>query len=128
MLADFSQEGGVVEQVIEGVRDLLNVEIDVALVVLVSGGMQDVVPSFSLLAEDDNQGVKILDEQRQFQLDDVYAEILLDGGGVVQLVNVVPQVRLHRVADARVRQDVHQRAVAVHLPALADVHLLLPLH
>lgn len=61
LLADFSKEGSIVEQVIEGVCNLLNVEVDVALIVLVSGRMKDVVPSLSFLAEDNDKSIEIFD-------------------------------------------------------------------
>lgn len=65
LLADFSQEGGVVEQIIQRVGDLLNIQVDVTLVIFVAGWMQDVIPPFPFLAQDDDQSIQIFDQQRQ---------------------------------------------------------------
>lgn len=59
LFADLSEEGGVVEQVVEGVGNLFDVEVDVALVVFVAGRVHDVVPAFSLLAQDYYQSIQV---------------------------------------------------------------------
>lgn len=61
MLADFSKEGSIVEQIIERVSYLFNIEVDVALIVLVSGWMKDVVSSLSFFAEDNDESIQIFD-------------------------------------------------------------------
>lgn len=44
-----SHEGGVVEEIIERVCDLFDVEIDIALKVLIPGGMKNIISSLSML-------------------------------------------------------------------------------
>lgn len=65
LLADFSEEGGVVEQIIQRVGDLLNIQVDVTFVIFVASWMQDVIPPFSFLAQDYDQSIQIFDQQRQ---------------------------------------------------------------
>lgn len=64
----------------------------------------------------------------QFLFDDLVVQVLLNRRGVVQLVYVVADVGFQGVAQVTTFEDLHQHLVAMHLPALSDVHDVLALN
>jgi hypothetical protein len=90
--------------------------------------MHYLVAAYAFLGQDHDQRVQVVDQQGQLQVYYFNAEILLDVGGVVELVDVVAEVGLEGVAQPRALQYLHQGGVAVHLATLADVDLVASLH
>ena len=83
LLPQLSQKGLIHEQVIHRVGNLLDIQVDVALKIFVSNRMHNSKSAISLLRQNYNQSVQILDQQRQLQSNDVHTQILLYLSGVV---------------------------------------------
>lgn len=125
---EYANEGGVGLEVVEGEDNLFDVEVDVGVVVLEASGVDEFVLALSVFDEDADEDVEVVDNEGDLLADDLGAEVLLDFGGVVEFVDVLAEVGFEGVANGAVLEHLHQVHVAMHLPALADVHVVLALH
>ena len=122
-----ADEGGIGLEVVEREDNLFDVEVDVSVIVLETCGMYEFVLALPVFDQNADEDVEVVDNERDLLADDLGAEVLLDFGGVVELVDVLAEVRLEGVADGAVLEHLHQVHIAMHLSALADVHVVLAL-
>ncbi len=124
---EYADEGGIGLEVVEGEDDLFDVEVDVGVVVLEASGVDEFVLALAVFDQDADEDVEVVDDEGDLLADDLGAEVLLDFGGVVELVDVLAEVRFEGVADGTVLEHLHQVHIAMHLSALADVDVVLAL-
>jgi hypothetical protein len=124
---EYTDEGRIGLEVVEREDNLFDVEVDVSVIVLETCGMYELVLALSVFDQNADEDVEVVDNERNLLADDLGAEVLLDFSGVVELVDVLAEVRFEGVADRTVLEHLHQVHIAMHLPALADVHVVLAL-
>lgn len=78
LFLELGLEDLISEEIVHGVGNLLNVQVNVTFEVFVTNRVQKFVPSFAFLRKDGNQNVKIFDQQRNFQSDNLDTKIFLD--------------------------------------------------
>jgi hypothetical protein len=127
LAGEYADEGGIGLEVVEGEDNLFDVEVDVSVVVLEASGMDEFILALSVFDQDADEDVEVVDDEGDLLADDLGAEVLLDFGGVVKFVDVLAEVGFEGVADGTVLEYFHQVHIAMHLSALADVHVVLAL-
>jgi len=94
-----ASESGIWLEIIKRVDNFLNIKVNVGVVILESDRMCNLVLALALLDEDGDERVEILDDQGNFLLDDLRAQVLLDLGWVVKFIDVVSEMSFKWVAD-----------------------------
>ncbi len=75
---DFFFEGGVIEKIVQRVGYLLNIEIDIALEILIPDWMEDVVSAHPFLTENHDYRIQVTYHNWKLHLNNVYTQILLN--------------------------------------------------